>query len=198
MTSAYGFRAPTLNELYRQFSVGPVMTRANDQLGPERLVGGEAGHQRRAGAQRDVRTTWYDNRVKDPVANVTIGTNLQQRQNLGKTRIWGIQSDVEYRLGSFWRFSGGYLYNQAKVKENPTRTRRSSETPCRKFPHTAARQVRRMRIQGISTVAAGVQFHRAAVRRRSECADSAGGCAGRGGLQRRPRSPGYRSTPWSI
>ena len=38
-----GFRAPTLTELYRQFSVGTVTTRPNDQLGPERLVGGELG-----------------------------------------------------------------------------------------------------------------------------------------------------------
>ena len=30
-----------------------------------------------------IRSTWYDNRVKNPVSNVTIGTNLQQRQNLG-------------------------------------------------------------------------------------------------------------------
>src|SRR4029079_4719657 len=37
-----GFRAPTLNELYRQFRVGTVLTLANDQLGPERLVGAEA------------------------------------------------------------------------------------------------------------------------------------------------------------
>ena len=38
-----GFRAPTLNELYRQFRVGAMLTLANDQLGPERLVGGELG-----------------------------------------------------------------------------------------------------------------------------------------------------------
>ena len=38
-----GFRAPTLNELYRQFRVGTVLTLANNQLGPERLVGGELG-----------------------------------------------------------------------------------------------------------------------------------------------------------
>ena len=38
-----GFRAPTLNELYRQFRVGAVLTLANEPLGPERLVGGEAG-----------------------------------------------------------------------------------------------------------------------------------------------------------
>jgi outer membrane receptor protein involved in Fe transport len=112
-----GFRAPTLNELYRQFSVGQVLTRANDQLGPERLIGGEAGVNVTPVRNVTVRTTWYDNRVKDPVSNVTIGTNLQQRQNLGRTRIWGVQTDVEYRAGSFWRFSGGYLYDQAKVTE---------------------------------------------------------------------------------
>ena len=112
-----GFRAPTLNELYRQFSVGLVLTRANDQLGPERLKGGEFGVTVTPVRNVTVRSTWYDNRVKDPVSNVTIGTNLQQRQNLGRTRVWGIQNDVEYRAGSFWRFSAGYLYNQAKVKE---------------------------------------------------------------------------------
>jgi outer membrane receptor protein involved in Fe transport len=112
-----GFRAPTLNELYRQFSVGAVLTRANDQLGPERLKGGELGITLAPVRNMTIRSTWYDNRVENPVANVTIGTNLQQRQNLGRTRIWGIQNDVEYRLGTSWRVSGGYLYNQAKVVE---------------------------------------------------------------------------------
>ncbi|MSO46087.1 MAG: TonB-dependent receptor [Acidobacteria bacterium] len=115
-----GFRAPTLNELYRSFSVGGTTTRPNDQLGPERLKGGEAGITVAPARNVVVRTTWYDNRVKDSVGNVTIGANLQQRQNLGRTRIWGIQSDVEYRHGSFWRFSGGYLYNQATVEEFAT------------------------------------------------------------------------------
>jgi iron complex outermembrane receptor protein len=113
----YGFRAPTLNELYRQFSIFPVLTRANDQLGPERLKGGEIGINVAPAPNVTVRTTWYDNRVTDSIGNVTIGLNLQQRQNLGRTRIWGVQNDVEYRLGSFWRLSGGYLYNQAKVEE---------------------------------------------------------------------------------
>ena len=38
-----GFRAPTLNELYRRFSKGTVLTLPNNALGPERLVGGELG-----------------------------------------------------------------------------------------------------------------------------------------------------------
>ncbi len=112
-----GFRAPTLTELYRQFSVGAILTRPNDQLGPERLVGGEAGLNVAPARHVTIRTTWFDNRVRNPVSNVTIGVNLQQKQNLGRTRIWGVQSDVEYRPGTFWRFSAGYLYNQAKVTE---------------------------------------------------------------------------------
>ena len=116
-----GFRAPTLNELYRQFRVGTVLTLANDQLGPERLVGGEAGIN--VAPRRDVtwRTTWFDNRIKNPVGNitqtVTPAQTTQQRQNLGRTRIWGIQSDIEYRIGAAFRVAAGYLYNQARVKE---------------------------------------------------------------------------------
>ena len=116
-----GFRAPTLNELYRQFRVGTVLTLANDQLGPERLVGGEGGVSLAPLRDLNIRTTWYDNRVSNPVSNVTltqVGANVtQQRQNLGGTRIWGVQRDVEYRIGTSWKLSGGYLYNQAKVTD---------------------------------------------------------------------------------
>jgi len=122
----WGFRAPTLNELYRQFRVGQTLTLANAGLGPERLVGGETGISIAASRDITFRTTWFDNRIKDPVSNVTIsqvGANItQQRQNLGRTHVWGIQNDVEYRLGSSWRFAAAYVYDQAKVTENPANT----------------------------------------------------------------------------
>jgi outer membrane receptor protein involved in Fe transport len=115
----WGFRAPTLNELYRQFRVGAILTLANDQLGPERLFGGEAGIRMEPVHNVTVRSTWFDNRIKNPVSNVTRTdlVNTLQRQNLGRTRIAGLQNDVEYRFASHWRVSGGYLYNRAKVTE---------------------------------------------------------------------------------
>jgi outer membrane receptor protein involved in Fe transport len=120
----WGFRAPTLNELYRQFRVGQVLTLANNSLGPERLVGGEAGVSFAVSRNSTVRATWFDNRIKDPVSNVTItqvGANItQQRQNLGKTHVHGIQTDVEYRLSSDWKVSAAYVYDQARVTENPS------------------------------------------------------------------------------
>jgi outer membrane receptor protein involved in Fe transport len=113
------FRAPTLNELYRQFQVGAVVTLANATLGPERLVGGEAGVNIAPVRNLTWRTTWYINRVRNPVSNVTLATpaNRRQRQNLGRTRIYGIQSDLEYRFRSYFQFSGGYLYNMATIRE---------------------------------------------------------------------------------
>src|SRR4029453_5751242 len=113
----WGFRAPTLNELYRQFSVGLVRTLANEDLGPERLFGGEAGVRIETSRNSSVRSTWYDNAVKNPVSNVTIGTNLQQRQNLGRTRVRGWQNDVELRINPSLRVTAGYLFNDAKVTE---------------------------------------------------------------------------------
>ena len=114
-----GFRAPTLNELYRQFRVGAILTLANDQLGPERLVGGELGINIAPVEGLTFRSSWYDNRVKNPVGNITRTdlVNTQQRQNLGRTKVTGWQNDVEYRVSRQWRVGAGYLFNSAKVTE---------------------------------------------------------------------------------
>jgi outer membrane receptor protein involved in Fe transport len=113
-----GFRAPTLNELYRQFSVGAIVTLANDQLGPERLLGGELGVNVAPIEALTIRATWFDNRMTDPISNVTIATNRRQRQNLGRTRIRGVQTNMEYRLAGDWRANAGYVFNRARVTEN--------------------------------------------------------------------------------
>lgn len=118
-----GFRAPTLNELYRQFRVGTVLTLANNQLGPERLRGGEVGVQITPLLALAWRTTWFDNRITDPVSNVTLtaaGANVtQQRQNLGATRVSGLQTSAEYRVGAAWRLSGAYIHQRARITKNP-------------------------------------------------------------------------------
>jgi outer membrane receptor protein involved in Fe transport len=119
-----GFRAPTLNELYRRFSKGTVLTLPNFALGPERLVGGELGVNLAPVKNVTARITWFDNRVHNPVSNVTIATSganvTVQRQNLGETEIQGLQFDAEYRINKNWRVSGGYLYDHATIVDNPS------------------------------------------------------------------------------
>src|SRR6185436_1405443 len=73
------------------------------------------------------RVTWFDNRVSDPVANVTqpaafcsgrsVPAGCAQKQNLGKTHVRGFQFDAEYRLATFWRLSGAYMFDIAKVTD---------------------------------------------------------------------------------
>jgi outer membrane receptor protein involved in Fe transport len=136
-----GFRAPTLNELYRQFKKGTTTTLANYTLVPERLVGGEGGVDVTVVRNLTVRATMFDNHVRNPVTNVTIPTPVTpvtlptatatcipsasqicvQRQNVGRTEILGFQADVEYRFSN-WRVTAGYLRNDATVKENNTNT----------------------------------------------------------------------------
>ena len=70
-----GFRAPTLKELYSPFRVGQVLTLANETLGPERLTGEEVGVSVAATERVTVRGTLFNNRVNDPIANVTVATN---------------------------------------------------------------------------------------------------------------------------
>jgi outer membrane cobalamin receptor len=136
-----GFRAPTLNELYRQFKKGTTSTLANYALQPETLVGGEGGVNVAVARNLTVRATVFDNHVSNPVTNVTIPTAVTpatlptatatcipsaaqicvQRQNVGRTEIFGFQADVEYRIGD-WKVTAGYLHDDASVKENATNT----------------------------------------------------------------------------
>ena len=125
----WGFRAPTLNELYRQFSIGSNprrLTLANNNLGPEHLRGGEAGVSTTLPRNVVARATWFDNRIKDPVSSLVLTTTTAlvtfQRTNLGRTKIQGIQLDAESRIGEWLKVSGAYLYNQAKVTENSSDT----------------------------------------------------------------------------
>jgi iron complex outermembrane recepter protein len=112
-----GFRAPTLTELYRQFSVGAVTTRPNALLAPERLFGGEAGINIAPARNVSVRVTWFDNRITNPVLNVTLNATTAMKQNVPETRVRGVQTDVDYRVGSSWRFSAGYIYDDAAVTD---------------------------------------------------------------------------------
>jgi len=119
--SAYrSFRAPTLNELYRSFRVGNIVTQANDQLLAERLTGGEAGAIITGWAQRFMlRGNFFWSDVTLPIANVTLSVTpdliTRQRQNLGRTRSRGLEMEADERLSSSITLSGAYEYTDATV-----------------------------------------------------------------------------------
>jgi outer membrane receptor protein involved in Fe transport len=114
------FRAPTLNELYRAFRVGDVLTTANDGLRAERLTGGETGALLNArGGRLTARGTLFWMDVDQTIANVTLsvmpGLITRQRQNLGRTRSRGVEAEVTARAGERWSLTGGWLLADARV-----------------------------------------------------------------------------------
>lgn len=128
MISGYrAFRAPTLNELYRSFRVGNVLTQANENLRAERLTGGEAGANVSTLRKRlDVRGTFFWSEITRPIANVTLAVTpaliTRQRQNLGRTRSRGIEIETEAHLSSTVTISGGYQFVDATVLQFPANT----------------------------------------------------------------------------
>lgn len=96
-----GLRQPTLNELYRPFTVFPVTTRANAALENERLAGFEGGLDWTPLPDLTLRLTGFDNRVKGAIANVTIGPNLRERRNVDAVHSRGVEAGLTGKLGQF-------------------------------------------------------------------------------------------------
>jgi outer membrane receptor protein involved in Fe transport len=109
-----GMRLPTLNELYRPFVIFPVVTQANSELKNESLRGFEMGVDFKASPILDVSFTAYDNRVKNAIANVTIGENLRQRQNLPAIDARGGELMVKAAINRL-SVHGSISYTDAKV-----------------------------------------------------------------------------------
>lgn len=118
------FRAPTLNELYRNFRVGNVVTNANANLTAERLTGGEAGLSLRRWRQKlTIRGNLFWSDISNPVANVTLSTTpaliTRQRQNLGAIQARGVELAAELRLTEKVEVSAEYILTNSTVLRFP-------------------------------------------------------------------------------
>ncbi len=116
--SAYGaFRAPTLNELYRSFRQGNVLTLSNEELQAEHLQGGEAGI-RYLRRRMMVSGVFFRENVDDPVGNITLSTTpaliTRERQNIGGLRTMGADVDFLVILPRI-QLRAGYEYVHAIV-----------------------------------------------------------------------------------
>ncbi len=121
---AKSFRAPTLNELYRAFRVGNVLTLANENLKSERADTFETGLNFVGfKGKLNLRGNFFITEVSRPVVSVTLTTapNLitRQRQNVGKTRSRGFEFDAEYLPFTRVKLSASYLFTDSRVADFP-------------------------------------------------------------------------------
>ncbi len=124
-----GFRAPSLNELYRPFRLANNFTEANPALKPERLSGAEIGF---GGANGPL--TWdltgFWNRLSGAISNVTVGKGpgtfpaagflpagglLIQRQNVGYVNALGSEGDAQWRFDDRIALRAAFAITDARV-----------------------------------------------------------------------------------
>jgi outer membrane receptor protein involved in Fe transport len=129
-SAAYlGWRMPTLNELFRPFRAGLDATAANSALDPERLAGAEAGLDYARGPFT-AKLTGFLNRLRDAIANVTLGQGpgvfpgvgfvaaggvYRERQNVGAVKVRGLEASADWTDGP-WSFSAGASLTHARME----------------------------------------------------------------------------------
>jgi outer membrane receptor protein involved in Fe transport len=119
------FRAPTLNELYRNFRQGNTFTLANPALTGEHLTGGEAGISAKYLQNRlTLRGNFFWSDINDPVANVTLSVTpaliTRQKENLGETQARGFELAGQMQITPRFQLSGSYLFVNSIVVDYPT------------------------------------------------------------------------------
>jgi outer membrane receptor protein involved in Fe transport len=129
----HAFRAPSLDELYRSFQVGTVLTYGNPSLSPERLWGWEVGLDFTAPGGLTAGVTGFWNELQDLVANVTClgppGTPIdpattciapnRQKQQLGRARIRGLEAKASWRFAPSWSLGAAWLFVDNRVTDAP-------------------------------------------------------------------------------
>ena len=120
------FRAPTLNELYRQFRVGNVATAANPSLVEERLWGAEvgggwSGSIGKSNTTLTIDGTFYWNSLDDAIINATVSVSpklvSRRRENLGSVTARGIEINSSLDFDEHWTVSTSYAWLDSFVRE---------------------------------------------------------------------------------
>jgi outer membrane receptor protein involved in Fe transport len=110
----HGFRAPTLNEFYRNISVGNTQTRPNETLEPERLTGGDVGVMVTRGPL-SARITGFWNVLDEAITAITISSTpqliIRQRANADTVHASGIEMEasMQFAASLSGTFTSGFV-----------------------------------------------------------------------------------------
>ncbi len=164
LNASGSFRAPTLNELYRGFRVGNIVTTANEDLRSEKAINFEGGVSFWFEGI-SIRTGGYQTVVRDAVANVTVDPDsspiLRQRMNAAKIRVRGFEIEGQVRLNRL-DIAFGYLLSEALITQFPGDAalvgNRLAQSPSQQVTFRAMYKPAGLITLGLQTRAASNQF----------------------------------------
>ena len=119
------FRAPTLDNLYRAFSVPAGIFYANPELVPETLKGGEVGFDVHVSHLR-TRVTAYTNDIDNLITSRTLEFNElppgfffgTRNINAGKARSRGIELETQMDIATGWTAGAAYTFADSRITGN--------------------------------------------------------------------------------
>ena len=132
-----GFRVPTLNELYRPFTVFPILTQANAALKLEKLKGAEVGIDLTPLPGVTLALTAFANRLDDAIANVTLTPVLRQRRNVDAVTVRGIEASAQVSHGPL-SLAASYALNDARVRASGIAAALDGMAPAQSPRHVAS------------------------------------------------------------
>ena len=124
-----GFRAPTLNELYRPFRVRNDITESNPLLANESITGGEIGFFYRDEAN-SLQISGFNYRMNDMIANVFVhddtgfdplcgfvpgGGSCNQRQNVEESNVKGLEMAWQWFAATGIEILFNYLFSDTEI-----------------------------------------------------------------------------------
>ena len=113
-----GFRTPTLYDLYRTWKYGTTTYRANSNLNPETTYSYEVGIDQTLWDRLLGRCTFYYNDVSDLIYSIDTGSNIKDKQNVGKARTKGMEIELRYDMAKDLALFTNYTYNLSNIKEH--------------------------------------------------------------------------------
>lgn len=143
-----GFRAPTLNELYRPFRVKNDIIESNQNLNTEKHLGFEAGLNYNADESWSISANIFSYSLDDMIANVVLSTesgfnplcgfipnggSCGQRLNLSESTVEGFEIVWESQLTETFNTRAQFLYAPSKIVSNEA----IPELNGNEFPHSS-------------------------------------------------------------
>ncbi len=127
-----GFRAPTLNELYRPFRVRNDITESNPLLANESITGGEIGFFYRDEAN-SLQFSGFNYFMDDMITNVFLhddtgfdplcgfvpgGGSCNQRQNVGESNVKGLEMAWQWDAATGIEILFNYLFSDTEITQS--------------------------------------------------------------------------------
>jgi iron complex outermembrane receptor protein len=113
------FRAPGLYDLYRATTYQSGVTYAsNPDLTPETITSWDIGLEQRLWRGATVRTTYFENYLKDMIYSKNTTSTLIDKVNAGKAENSGVEFEMEQKFGNWLKLFANLTFNDSKITEN--------------------------------------------------------------------------------